>query len=100
MSPLDLLAEVLTAEAQAALRDLSQVSAAVERVLLQALRTAHEERDEARAHARVLAHAYLHDSRPPRRVVDASLAYPAVAPAPGMTREQLDEIVAHEVGLT
>lgn len=34
------------------------------------------ERDNARANARILAHSYTHDSRPPRRVVDESLAYP------------------------
>lgn len=34
------------------------------------------ERDNARANARILAHSYTHDSRPPRRVVDEALAYP------------------------
>jgi hypothetical protein len=42
----------------------------------QRLEVAERERDEARAHARVLAHSYAHDSRPPRAVVDAALAYP------------------------
>jgi hypothetical protein len=37
---------------------------------------------EARAHARVLAHAYEHDSSPPPAVVEESLAYP-VTPAHG-----------------
>jgi hypothetical protein len=36
------------------------------------------ERDEARAYARVLAHSYRHDSRPPEHVVEAALAYPAI----------------------
>jgi hypothetical protein len=40
------------------------------------------ERDEARAHARVLAHAYEHDSSPPSSVVAAALAYP-VGPSGG-----------------
>jgi hypothetical protein len=34
------------------------------------------ERDEARACARVLAHAYTTDNRPPARVVEQALAYP------------------------
>lgn len=34
------------------------------------------ERDEARAHARVLAHAYEHDTRPPPDVVREAMAYP------------------------
>lgn len=34
------------------------------------------ERDNARANARILAHSYEHDSRPPARVVAESLAYP------------------------
>ena len=46
----------------------------------EAIRTLTAERDDARANARILAHAYEHDSRPPRRAVDASLAYP-VSPA-------------------
>jgi len=37
------------------------------------------ERDEARANARILAHSYKHDSDPPQRVVEESLAYPIVA---------------------
>jgi len=40
---------------------------------LQQLKT---ERDQARANARILAHAYRHDSRPPEHVVEESLAYP------------------------
>lgn len=35
------------------------------------------ERDEARADARVLAHAYSTDNRPPADVVARALAYPA-----------------------
>ena len=35
------------------------------------------ERDNARANARILAHSYTHDSRPPQHVVDEALAYPA-----------------------
>lgn len=35
------------------------------------------ERDNARAIARVLAHSYTHDSRPPQRMVDEALAFPA-----------------------
>lgn len=34
------------------------------------------ERDTARGNARILAHAYTHDSRPLQRAVDESLAYP------------------------
>ncbi len=34
-------------------------------------------RDAARANARILAHSYTHDSRPPQRAVDEALAYPA-----------------------
>ena len=34
------------------------------------------ERDEARGVARVLAHAYKHDSRPPQSDLDRALAYP------------------------
>ena len=34
------------------------------------------ERDAARANARVLAHAYAHDTRPPSSVVADSLVYP------------------------
>jgi len=37
------------------------------------------ERDQARANARILAHAYQHDSRPPFSVVAESLAYPATS---------------------
>lgn len=40
------------------------------------------ELDAARANARILAHAHEHDSRPPRAVIDESLAYPvATRPA-------------------
>lgn len=50
------------------------------RAEVQQMRTEAEEledqRDEARATARVLAHAYTHDSLPPRKVVDRALAYP------------------------
>lgn len=41
-------------------------------------REALRQRDAARANARILAHAYRHDSRPPERAVDESLAYPAI----------------------
>jgi hypothetical protein len=34
------------------------------------------ERDTSRADARILAHAYEHDSRPPADVVKRALAYP------------------------
>ena len=37
-----------------------------------------DQRDEARALARVLAHAYKRDARPPGDVVEQALAYPAV----------------------
>lgn len=40
------------------------------------LTAAEEARDAARADARVLAHAYTHDSRPPADVVERALAYP------------------------
>lgn len=48
----------------------------------QGIRQLIKERDEARANARILAHSYTHDSRPPAAVVDASLAYPVDATAP------------------
>jgi len=38
---------------------------------------ARDERDNARYNARVLAHAFRHDAKPPARVVEESLAYPA-----------------------
>lgn len=37
---------------------------------------AERERDSARAIARVLAHSYTHDSRPPQHMVDEALNYP------------------------
>lgn len=37
------------------------------------------ERDAARENARILAHAYTHDTRPPRCVVADALTYPAVS---------------------
>jgi hypothetical protein len=40
------------------------------------LRTAAEELSTAQARARVLAHAYKHDNRPPDDVVDGALGYP------------------------
>ena len=43
-----------------------------------ALTLTERERDQARAEARVLAHAYQHDSRPPADVVARALAYPVV----------------------
>lgn len=36
------------------------------------------ERDDARANARILAHSWTTDSRPPARAVDAALAYPVM----------------------
>jgi hypothetical protein len=50
--------------------------------MLLALRRAIAERDEARANARILAHSYTHDSRPPQRSVDDALKYPAIPSAP------------------
>jgi len=44
-----------------------------------ALALTERERDQARAEARILAHAYQHDSRPPAAVVARALAYPVVA---------------------
>lgn len=41
---------------------------------------AEEERDAARANARILAHAYTHDTRPPASVVAESIAYLAERP--------------------
>ena len=35
-----------------------------------------DERNEARACARVLAHAYTHDSAPPQEAVTQALTYP------------------------
>lgn len=49
---------------------------AVLRRAVDKLRAVKRERDEARANARVLAHAYRSDNRPPHHVVFASLAYP------------------------
>lgn len=40
-----------------------------------------EERDEARGHARVLAHAYQVDCRPPGKTVKAALEYPVIPDA-------------------
>lgn len=40
------------------------------------------ERDTARALARILAHAYEHDSRPPEAVVQEALAFPVHGAAP------------------
>lgn len=34
------------------------------------------ERDDSRAIARVLAHSYTHDSRPPQSMVDEALEFP------------------------
>ena len=45
--------------------------------------TLERERDSARANARILAHSYTHDSRPPQNVIDAALAYPV-----GLERRQ------------
>ena len=39
-------------------------------------KTLEAERDEARSYARLLAHAYEHDVRPPSNVVKKSLLYP------------------------
>jgi hypothetical protein len=50
--------------------------------IFQELRTSLEraycERDEARAYARILAHAFVHDSKPPEVAVQRSLAYPVL----------------------
>lgn len=43
-----------------------------------AIRVVLEQRDEARATARVLAHAYENDNRPPGFVVERALGYPVV----------------------
>ncbi len=40
------------------------------------------ERDNARGIARVLAHSYEHDSRPPGNYVAAALAFPAIPRTP------------------
>jgi hypothetical protein len=48
----------------------------VKRYLDDRVKQLREQRDEARAHARVLAHSYENDSLPPAKVVIASLAYP------------------------
>lgn len=44
--------------------------------LEQEIETLRRERDEARADARVLAHAYTTDNRPPTDVVDRATGYP------------------------
>ena len=55
------------------------------------------ERDEARATARVLAHAYEHDSRPPDAVVKRALGYPVVPGAPEASPvARVDSTVAWE----
>ena len=43
-----------------------------------ALKLVRRERDDARANARILAHSYTHDSRPPARAVTAALESPAI----------------------
>lgn len=58
-------------------RELEGARAALGRETLRAQRL-EQERDTARANARILAHAYTTDNRPPQRAVDESLAYPAV----------------------
>jgi len=40
------------------------------------IETLQSQRDEARYNARILAHAYEHDSRPPERIVRNALSYP------------------------
>lgn len=47
-----------------------RLSAALERDRLR------KERDKARACARVLAHSYVHDSRPPQVEGERAMAYP------------------------
>ena len=49
------------------------------RALEGALTLTERERDQARADARILAHAYQHDSRPPADVVARARAYPVAA---------------------
>lgn len=56
------------AEFERLTRERDEARAEVERL--------RRERSEARGLARVLAHAYQTDSRPPRRVVAEALAYP------------------------
>jgi hypothetical protein len=43
------------------------------------MKTLKKQRDEARALARVLAHAYEHDSRPPLHVVQEALSFPIIS---------------------
>lgn len=47
-------------------------------IALEQRRAMQAERDDARAVARVLAHSYTHDSRPPQKYVDTALAYPVL----------------------
>lgn len=58
-------------------RELEGARAALGRETLKVERV-EQERDEARANARILAHSYTHDSRPPQRAVDDALAYPVI----------------------
>lgn len=85
------------ASVQAAIEKLEEQRDEIERLVfamnanLAAWREAHRQadrlaeikgqRDEARALARVLAHSYEHDSRPPSEVVRAALAFP-IMPEP------------------
>lgn len=55
--------------------DLKQLAARLTALNAQ-VTTLTAERDDARANARILAHAYTHDSRPLPNVVATALAYP------------------------
>jgi len=55
------------------------------RYLWRLIKQFQRERDEARANARILAHSYKHDSDPPQRVVEESLAYPI-----GVAKEKVE----------
>lgn len=57
--------------------------------ILEASSIAIAERDDARAVARIIAHSYVNDSRPPQRVVDEALAYPT---RPDRTGRPLEHI--------
>lgn len=61
------------------MRDSGKPSEAQIARLKREITTLTRERDYARYYARILAHSYTHDSRPPQAVVDAALAYPVVS---------------------
>lgn len=64
---IDVSKEELANQLMRALDTISEQRAKIERL--------RQERNEARANARVLAHAYEHDTRPPSSVVAEAMNY-------------------------